>query len=84
MMMMKKRITIGIAIFTVIYCTAYVTLRSKHVIMHFSNADHWHPEKRSSGHFVDTRSDKALSDRAVKIVFCPAMLAEQLVRNTAR
>jgi len=81
--MMKKRIMIGVAVFAVLYCSAYVVLRAQHVIMHFSNADHWHPEKRSPGHFVDTRTDKAVSDRIIKVIFFPAMLAEQTVRNSA-
>jgi hypothetical protein len=74
---------IGVAVFAALYCAAYIILRSQHVIMHFSNADHWHPEKRSPGHFVDTKSDNVVSDRIIKVVFFPAMLAEQTARNIA-
>ena len=81
--MMKKRILNGVAVFAVLYCTAYVALRSQRIIMHFSNADHWRPEKQSPGHFVDIRSDKNLSDPIIKIAFFPAMRAEQMVRNIA-
>ena len=80
-MMKRKGIVIGLVAFAVLYCGVYVALRSEHVIMHFSNADHWHPEKRSPGHFVDTRSDKTISDKIVKVIFFPAMLAERTFRN---
>ncbi len=82
-MIKRKGIIIALATFAVFYCTAYVSLRSQHVIMHFSNADHWHIEKQSPGHFVDTRSDKTVPDRIVKVIFRPAMLVEQTARNIA-
>ena len=80
-MMNKMKVAISIAIFATAYCVAYLALRSTHFITHYSNADHWHPETRSPGHFVDTRSGMRLFDRVLKIVFCPAMLAEQVARN---
>jgi hypothetical protein len=80
---MKKRIITGLAVFAVLYCAAYITLRSQHVIMHFSNAKHWYPEKRSPDHFVDTSSEKTVYNRVIKVIFFPAMLAEQTARDIA-
>lgn len=81
MSMKKKGIVIGIALFMVLYCAAYLVLRSQHVIMHFSNADDPDPEKRSPWHFVGATSDESISHTVVNIVFFPAILAEQIFRN---
>lgn len=79
--MRRKGILIALVVIAMLYCGAYVALRSQHVIMHVSNADHWDPEKRTPGHFVHNRTDKAATGRILKTLYCPAMLAEQAFRN---
>ena len=59
------------------YLGSYFLLRRAHVIVHYSNAAHSHPEERSPGHLVDTASDHKASDRIVKTLFGGAMRVEE-------
>ena len=80
---MKKRLVLIciVSCLALLYVGGYFVLRKSHVIIHFSDVDHWHPAKRFPGHFVDTASDTEISDRIVKVAFSPLMWIEQSLRN---
>ena len=76
----RRFTTIAIAL-VVAYLTGYVGLRATHRITHFSNAEHWHPEKRSPGHSVSEGGFR--TPALVLAPFKPLMLAEEALRNAA-
>lgn len=52
-----KKLIACIIVFACAYCGSYVVLRMNGSFMHHSNADHWHPEKRSPEHYVHAPGD---------------------------
>src|SRR5687768_913799 len=72
--------TVAIALI-VVYVAGYVGLRATHRITHFSNAAHWHPEKRSAGHSVSEGGVR--TPPLVLALFKPLMSAEEALRNAA-
>lgn len=77
--MMPIRLMALLIAVAVVYTSAYFGLRATHRITHFSNANHWHHEKRFPGHFVGVAHDRAW---LVEWTFKPLMLAEQAFHNT--
>ena len=64
------------------YCGVYSMLRAGHAIMHYSNADHWHPEKRTAGHYVSASTYGAW-DVVLDTLFWPLMRAEESCHGLA-
>lgn len=77
---MKRRVVIVLLVVIALaaYGFSYMGLRASHRIAHYSNANHWDPEKRSTGHYVGTAND---SDWQIELAFKPLMLLEQAFHN---
>jgi len=78
-----KRWSVLLVAVVVLYVGAYGGLRCAHIVTHYSNADHWHPEKRSPGHFVDTGTDGSLDSELIRVLFFPLMCAERAYHEFA-
>lgn len=79
--MHKDPTRIGLLVTVVLglYMVSYLELRSSHQIRHYSNADHWHHEKREPGHSVHAGRD---THPVISRCFKPLMLMEQAYHNT--
>ncbi len=75
---MKRVLSLCLILVLAGYCGAYVALRASHRIMHFSNAQHPHPEKWSPEHHVDVTTG---DDWVIDFAFQPLMFLERTVRN---
>lgn len=63
------------------YAGGYLRLRATHRLTHFSNAEHWHPEKREAGHHIGNGAVR--TSQTVQTMYKPLMLAEETLRNLA-
>ena len=68
-----------------VYLAGYGVLRVQHLIVHQSNYEHWHSEKRSRAHSMGLRMDDyPVASNTVALLYFPAMVGERLVWELVR
>ena len=72
--MKRKHLVLLLIAFTSLYGASYAALRLTGTFRHFSNANHWHSEKRSPGHYIGTPDN----DVVLEAAFWPLRSSEAL------
>lgn len=70
-----KHFALLLIAFALLYSASYAALRLTGTFTHFSNANHWHAEKRSPGHNIGTPGD----DVVLEAAFWPLRSSEELL-----
>lgn len=73
--MKRKHLVLLLISFALLYGASYAALRLTGTFTHFSNANHWHAEKRSAGHNISTPGD----DVVLEAIFWPLRSGEALL-----